>query len=139
MNYPYYYNPYQNMQMNGFNGGYNNNQQVTNQQPVVQQQITDDRQWVQSDSAAEAFIVMAGNTVVLWNSNEPTIYIKTTGLDGKPLPIQKYKLVSDNGNKPHENNGITDRIDDIDKRLVRIEKSLKKPKKGGKLDEPTDE
>lgn len=73
MNYPFYY---QNQQM---------------PQPVSGP--TDDRIWVQSDVAAEAYMVAPNATVHLWDSSKPYIYIRKTDAAGRPMPLEvlEYK------------------------------------------------
>lgn len=40
--------------------------------------------WVQGEEGAKAYLVGAGNTVVLWDSETPTIYIKSADMSGMP-------------------------------------------------------
>lgn len=83
MNYPFYY---QQPQMN---------QPQMNQQPQIQpiSGPTDDRIWVQSDVAAEAYMVAPNATVHLWDSSKPYIYIRKTDAAGRPMPLEvlEYK------------------------------------------------
>lgn len=117
------YNPYFNYQ----------NPYVPQYQPQYQTQqgIT----WVQGMAGAMAVNVPAGQSVVLLDSEAPYAYKKETGLDGKPLPIEKFRLVKENEQeKPKENelkdyikreeveDIITDRLnevvrDEVDRRL----------------------
>lgn len=117
------YNPYFNYQ----------NPYVPQYQPQYQTQqgIT----WVQGMAGAMAVNVPAGQSVVLLDSEAPYAYKKETGLDGKPLPIEKFRLVKENEQeKPKEDNLkdyikreeiediITDRLnevvrDEVDRRL----------------------
>lgn len=60
------------------------------QQPA-QQGIT----WVQGLAGAMSVNVPAGQSVVLLDSEAPYAYKKETGLDGKPLPIEKFRLVKE--------------------------------------------
>lgn len=40
--------------------------------------------WVQGEAAAKAYLVAAGNTVPLWDSEAQTIYIKSVDQSGMP-------------------------------------------------------
>jgi hypothetical protein len=40
--------------------------------------------WVQGEAGAKAFLVQANNTVTLWDSENPTIYVKTADANGVP-------------------------------------------------------
>lgn len=64
---PYYYNPYY--------------------QPETKSQgIT----WVQGEEAAKAYLVAAGNSVVLMDADSSTFYIKSTDASGMPLPLRVF-------------------------------------------------
>lgn len=99
---PTYYNPSipqdnQNMQ-NGqpFNQPY---QQPYQQQPMqapqmppqqptmpytAQNQPTNDFIWVQGEAGAKAYLIAPNATVTLWDSESPTIYIKSADSNGMP-------------------------------------------------------
>ena len=66
------------------------------QMPVVQQmptiQPSDDRIWVQGEAGAKAYFVAANATVVLWDTESPTIYIKSADATGKPLDMDIIDL-----------------------------------------------
>lgn len=40
--------------------------------------------WVQGEAAARAYLVANGNTVPLWDSENPVVYIKTVDASGMP-------------------------------------------------------
>lgn len=40
--------------------------------------------WVQGEAGAKGYLVAAGSTVALWDSESPTIYIKTVDASGMP-------------------------------------------------------
>ncbi len=40
--------------------------------------------WVQGEAAAKSYIVAPGNTVILWDSENPVLYIKTADSSGIP-------------------------------------------------------
>lgn len=49
------------------------------QQPVQQGMI-----WVQGEAAGKSYLVAAGNTVPLWDSERQTIYLKSVDASGVP-------------------------------------------------------
>ena len=52
-------------------------------QPMVQKN-PGDMIWVQGESGAKSYLIAANNTVVLWDTESPTIYIKTADASGVP-------------------------------------------------------
>lgn len=71
-------------------------QQPIQQMPMVQQmptvQPSDDRIWVQGEAGAKAYFVAANATVVLWDTESPTLYIKSADATGKPLDMDIIDL-----------------------------------------------
>lgn len=55
--------------------------QLPMMQPMQQQ---DSRIFVQGEQSAKAYLVANGNTVVLWDSESPTIYLKSVDASGMP-------------------------------------------------------
>ena len=51
--------------------------------------------WIQGKTAAQAYPVAPGNDVLLRDSEEPVIYLKSTDKDGKPHPMQTYRMVEE--------------------------------------------
>ena len=49
--------------------------------------------WVQGEAAAKAYPVAAGNSVLLMDSEAPILYMKSTDVSGRPLPMETYDLV----------------------------------------------
>ena len=49
--------------------------------------------WVQGEAAAKAYPVAAGNSVLLMDSEAPVLYMKSTDVSGRPLPMETYDLV----------------------------------------------
>lgn len=48
--------------------------------------------WVQGEAGAKSYLIAAGNTVPLWDSENQTIYIKTVDASGVPsMRILDYK------------------------------------------------
>ena len=56
----------------------------THQAPL---QAQNDFIWVQGESGAKAYLVAPGATVTLWDSESPTIYIKSA--DGRGIPSMR--------------------------------------------------
>lgn len=79
-------------------------QQTPMQQPIQQMamqtpiqtmpmaQPSDDRIWVQGEAGAKAYFVAANATVVLWDTESPTLYIKSADATGKPLDMDIIDL-----------------------------------------------
>lgn len=100
-----YYN-YGNYQANGMTNGYNtgNGQQYYPNQQYSQAQMpmnqsysqgggTQGFVWVQGEAGAKAYPVAAGVSVLLMDSEAPVLYMKSTDVSGRPLPIETYDLV----------------------------------------------
>lgn len=88
MPYPYYGNPYYPAPMQ------DNLMQMRQQyQPQPQQQPTAQSGgviWVQGEEGAKAYMVAAGNSVLLMDSESDTFYIKATDMSGMPQPLRIF-------------------------------------------------
>ncbi len=71
--------------------GYRQQYQPTMQQPQ------NTFSWVQGEAGAKAFYVAAGNSVLLMDSENPVIYMKSTDNSGRPLPMKTYDLIERQG------------------------------------------
>lgn len=141
--------------LNQYKGQY---QQQIMQQPMVQQmQIptqTNDMIWVLNENEATSYPVAPNNSVVLWDKNEPIIYVKSVNNQGMPSMRVLYfeernatpSNSSKNAPKTHECtcggkyatkeqlNAVEGKINDIlamyeelkDKQTTKITKSAKK-------------
>lgn len=49
--------------------------------------------WVQGEAGAKAYPVAASNTVLLMDSENPVIYMKSTDQSGRPLPMRTFDLI----------------------------------------------
>ena len=49
--------------------------------------------WVQGEIAAKAYPVPAGTSMLLMDSEEPIVYMKSVDASGRPLPLEAYDLV----------------------------------------------
>jgi len=97
----YNYGNYYPTPMNNFSPQYSqtpmNNMQMNNMQmqPQMQQPQSNNAGfvWVQGEAAAKAYPVAAGNSVLLMDSEAPVLYMKSTDVSGRPLPMETYDLV----------------------------------------------
>ena len=76
------YNGAMNDTLNQFKGQYMNQIPAPNQQP--KNGGNDMMIWVQSEAGAKAFLVAPNTTVVLWDTESPTIYVKSADMNGVP-------------------------------------------------------
>lgn len=88
-NYGYGYPQYQNGAVPDMLGQYKGQyQQPIMQQPMVQQiqtpTQTNDMIWVLNENEATSYPVAPNNSVVLWDKNEPIIYVKSVNNQGMP-------------------------------------------------------
>ncbi len=108
------------------------------QQPTAQQ--TAPIIWVQGEEGAKAYMVAAGNSVLLMDSENSTFYIKSTDASGMPQPLRVFdysertasqKQPTHTAQKPKEEyvtrqefNALTARFDALtaDKPLTRKKK-----------------
>ena len=83
---PTYYDPVQQSQMGQYNPQYQ--QQMTqlmqNAQMPMPGQPTNDFLWVLNENEATSYPVAPNNTVILWDKNLPTVYIKSVNAQGVP-------------------------------------------------------
>lgn len=63
-------------------------------QPVPQPQVSNLFAWVQGEASAKAYPVAPGNTILLMDSEAPILYMKSTDMSGRPLPMETRYLVS---------------------------------------------
>lgn len=72
-------------------------QQATSQ---ITMPVANERIWTQGIAGAKAYIVAPGNTVILWDSEAPIVYVKSADLNGVPsLEILDYTKRNDNALK----------------------------------------
>ena len=119
-------NPYMqpNYQSGYFQPNYFSPQMPTMQQPQIpmqsQQAPQDDRIWVASESAAEAFQMVPNGFVRLWDSNKPIFYEKRADMNGRPMPLVAYEYkIRDAAAAPEAVNS------DFEKRLSALEDKIK--------------
>ncbi len=83
-----------------------------------QQSITDDRIWVQGEAGMKGYIVAPGCTVPLWDTETPTIWLKSSNFQGVPA-VQKIRYSYD---EEPEVNEYDKRLKGIEDRLAALEK-----------------
>ena len=109
---PYYQNPYQSPyqapvpdQLAQFRQPYQPFQQPAQQvmpqiQPQQQQQMAGQSIiWVQNEQEAYNYLVAPNSAVALWDSNNPTVYLKQADASGKPT-MKIYDLVERTTQRP---------------------------------------
>ena len=84
--YTPYFNPY---------SPYNTQIQQPMQQPMLMQQAPQQASngivWVQGEQAAKSYMVGAGNSVLLMDSDASRFYLKTADASGMPLPLRVFE------------------------------------------------
>ena len=83
---PTYYDPVQQSQMGQYNPQYQQPmaQPMQNAQMPMPGQSTSDFLWVLNENEATSYPVAPNNTVILWDKNLPTVYIKSVNAQGVP-------------------------------------------------------
>ena len=83
---PTYYDPVQQSQMGQFNQQFQQpvGQPMQNAQMPMHGQPTNDFLWVLNENEATSYPVAPNNTVILWDKNLPTVYIKSVNAQGVP-------------------------------------------------------
>ena len=80
-------------------------QQNTNVQPSVQGSLN----WIQGEQAAKSYLVAPNSTVVLFDSESQSIYIKSADASGMPsMKILDYTIRDLNKNPSNTASGITE-------------------------------
>lgn len=70
--------------MGPYKGPYQMPPAMPQYQMQAQPKATNDFIWVQGEAAAKAYLVAPGSTLTLWDSESPTIYIKSADASGIP-------------------------------------------------------
>lgn len=136
---PYYRNPYIDNQQFQYQTPMN-----AQQQPPTAQSASDII-WVQGEAGAKAYLVAPNTTVTLWDSETPTIYVKTSDARGIPsmrvLDFKERSLNAQNapnfnstpegGKSPlsDEIDALRGKYDALSERLSSLEKRLPKSAK----------
>lgn len=85
--------------------------------------------WVQGENAAKAYPVSAGQSVILMDTEDNVMYIKSTDQSGMPLQLRafEYKERIANGSKASKTNEYISR-DEFDQFREEIKNELKRAK-----------
>ena len=134
MAYPFFPTGYQPYQMQG------TQMSLPNQQGNSFQNGTGSPIWVQGENAAKSYPVQAGSSVVLFDSEADTIYIKSADMAGMPsIKIFDYKIrdTAQTDNKQAQaafatKDEVTHLQEEIASLKSRIEAFSRKEKKDGK-------
>lgn len=91
--------------------------------------------WVQGEQAAKAYPVSAGQSILLMDSENPLMYIKSTDQSGMPLPLRIFEIREkiQNGNQqpiPKPNIDYVPRSE-FDKLRDKVEELMRQPKNNG--------
>lgn len=82
---------------------YYNNQQMPPQQPQMasnaQQASGNGIIWVQGENAAKAYPVASGQSVLLMDSEDSVMYIKSTDQSGMPQPLRIFEYKERTGHQ----------------------------------------
>lgn len=109
--------PYNTVGMGYYNWQYN----PTYTQPQFQQNSIQTTQpvqnnpqtginWVQGEAGAKSFVVMAGQTVMLMDSENNVFYIKSTDASGMPLPLRIFDYTERNNDTSNSSTNIASNI-----------------------------
>lgn len=90
---------------------YQQNVQPVQNQPMTQPQPAQTSQaginWVQGEAGAKSFNVMAGQSVMLMDSENNVFYIKSTDASGMPLPLRIFDYTERNNDTSNSSTNIT--------------------------------
>lgn len=135
--YPYYNNPY-----SPYSAPYSTPQTANNSLPQNNLQTPQGANsgmiWVQGEAGAKSYLVAAGNSVLLMDSEQSRFYIKASDSSGMPLPLRIFEyseITAVNPSKADyssaaDNNYVTH--EELEARLKEIE--IKPAKKEAKAD-----
>jgi hypothetical protein len=104
-NYGYGYPQYQNGAVPDMLGQFKGQYQQPMQTPPVQiTHPTNDMIWVLNENEATSYPVGLNNSVVLWDKNNPTIYVKSVNANGMPsMRVLDFTERNADTSNSHEN------------------------------------
>ncbi len=77
-------------------------------QTPTQQKPNNEMIWTQGEAGAKGYLVAPNSTVVLWDTESPTIYVKTADASGVPsMRVLDFTERTENTSKTHGNAPIT--------------------------------
>lgn len=113
--YPNYYNPYTpnygNFNSNGINPIQNNNSANSAPQAAQNTNNPNNFAWVQGINGAKSYLVGAGNSAILLDSEDSVFYIKTVDQSGMPLPLRTFRYSEEKEATVKENSAVENNID----------------------------
>ena len=86
---------------------YNNSAPQQNIQTQQNNSIT----WVQGEASAKSYPVMAGQSILLMDSENPVMYIKSTDQSGMPLPLRVFDYTERKSENTAPNNAVQPKTD----------------------------
>lgn len=93
-------------------------------QQAPQQQSTDERIWVSSPAAADAYLMAPNSFVRLWDSSRPVFYEKRSDASGRPyMEVYEYSRKDMQAQEKAPATDYTDRFKSIEERLSALERS----------------
>ena len=122
--YPQYQNGAVPDMLNQFKGQYQQPMQMQPQmaQPVQTITPTNDVLWVLNENEATSYPVAPNNSVVLWDKNKPTIYVKSVNVQGIPsMRVLDFIERNADGSNSPENSPKTHECKCADKFVTRAE------------------
>ena len=119
---------------------------VQQQQQSVQPSVQNSRIWVQGEAGAKSYLVAPNNTVDLWDSEAPVIYIKSADPSGLPgIKILDYTVrdtsktpsntFPSNGGENVTGYATKDEIEALNGEIKALKKKIDKLLKEGEKDE----
>lgn len=100
--------------------------QSSNQMPTPQNS-NNGIVWVQGEAGAKSYLVGAGNSVLLMDSEQSRFYIKSTDPSGMPMPLRVFEYTEISSGNAHRNvaqaNPNNDYVthEELEQRLKEIE------------------
>lgn len=123
--YSYFPTPYQ--------SSYSQYQPISVPTPAYQQSTNSGIQWVQGEAAAKSYLVGAGQSAMLMDSDAPVFYIKSADASGMPLPLrvfdyqERVQAKADHSPLQHSTPEVDTSLfvtrDEFEKRLAELKKA----------------
>lgn len=102
-------------------------QQMPYNPPVQpQQNAVDERIWVASQNAAEAYLMGVNDHKILWDGSKPVFYEKRTDASGRPFPMLAYEYkIRDEAEALPVAPDFEERLNRIEEKIARLEEGKK--------------
>lgn len=106
--YPNNYSPYQNMYYQNYQQAPQQNYSQSQSMPLQQSQVPqDEKLYVASKAAAEAYYVVPNGFVRLWDSNRNVFYEKRADANGRLFPMQSFVYYPEEEAKEEQKDYVT--------------------------------